>query len=121
MITQVERQMILQTALSTEAAQGNRVAWVGSGVAYVWRTPAPINHVVHAVISLFIWVWPIVWFLLYATQAKAQLFGIGVRDDGTLFTFDVQDYERWARAQEAAQHRAFQVRQIENARHTQLH
>jgi hypothetical protein len=102
-INQVERQMILQNALAMEAAQGNRVAWVGSGVAHVWRMPAPVNNTVHAILTLFTFgFWLLFWLLAVATQPKAQLVGIYVDDWGVPQYFDV----RAAQQREVAAYRA---------------
>lgn len=89
MMTDAERQMILQNALMMETSQQNRVAWVGMFEAHVWRMPPKINHWLHGILSLLTWgLWLIVWLIVMATEAKPVLVGIAVDPYGQLYEFD---------------------------------
>jgi hypothetical protein len=97
MITDTERRQILHSTLMLEASQGARVAWVGTYEAHVWRRPAPINHLLHGVLSLLTFgLWLLVWALAALTEPAPQLVGIGVNEYGQLYTFNAQEARRLA-------------------------
>lgn len=62
------RQHVLMLALATETAQGGRVVAQDQTSAVIVRVE-PINHVLHAVLSLLTCgVWLLVWFFLNARR-----------------------------------------------------
>ena len=90
-ITATERRQILHNMLMMEASRGNRVAWVGVYEAHIWRMPAPVNHVLHGVLSLLTFgLWLFVWLLVVVLQPKPVLVGIAVNEQGQPYTFRPQ-------------------------------
>lgn len=97
MVTDMERRLILQNALMLETSQGNRIAWAGVYEAHVWRMPAPINHVLHGVLSLVTFgLWLVIWLLVVVSQPKPVLVGVAVNENGQLYTFDAYQAHRLA-------------------------
>lgn len=87
-ISAAERRQILHNILAVEVGQGNRVAWIGTYEAHIWRMPAQVNHILHLILTLFTFgLWAIVWFLAAVTQPKAVLIGVAVDEAGQPFTF----------------------------------
>lgn len=88
-ISAAERRQILHNILTLEASQGNRIAWVGLYEAHVLRMPAPVNHLVHGVLSLVTFgLWLIVWILVMIAQPNAKLVGIAIDEYGQPYMFD---------------------------------
>lgn len=88
-ISAQERRQILHNILAMEVSQGNRVAWVGLYEAHLLRMPAPINHVLHALLTLLTFgLWLVIWVVLSAAQPKPVLFGIAVDEHGQPYMFD---------------------------------
>lgn len=87
-VSDTERRMILHNILTMETSQGNRVAWIGIYEAHVWRMPAPVNHILHGVLSLLTFgLWLIIWLLAVISQPKPVLIGIAVNEQGQPYTF----------------------------------
>jgi hypothetical protein len=77
--------------------QGNRVAWVGVYETHVWRTPAPVNHILHCILSLLTFgLWLLIWVLLAVSQPKPQLVGVAVNEYGHLYMFNAYETPRVA-------------------------
>lgn len=88
-ISDAERRQILHNILMMEASQGNRIVWVGQYQAHFWRMPAPVNNLLHGVLSLLTFgLWLIVWILALATQPKPVFVGVVIDEQGQPWFFD---------------------------------
>lgn len=83
MITDADRRAQLNQAVSWEVGMGGRVVQYTPTEVVIARPAAPVNHVVHCLLTLFTFgLWGIVWFLAAVTRPGPQYVGLSVDEFG---------------------------------------
>lgn len=86
-VTLQDRQERLSQIVSTRAMQGFSVVDRNdrNATAVLMRPAKPVNHVLHAILTLFsCGLWVIVWIILAATQKREQRVRVTIDGQGNL-------------------------------------